>query len=294
MSDSKTVFHALLNGIDSTAKNCGFSVILPEGLEKGDLPATVESGRTVINFEGENIALRIDHHDDKIIILGAKGEGILADAAFSPMATCLFDVGQATEKDINYVINEFNDSINMHFGKKNAAFAKNVKMPIPVSKNAAKSGAVFYDPNTLASRLTQIYPELRPAYKNNVEYYSEFLPEDFFLNHANATIRAIVKENNPQKMKKLFNLLNEIYLDGTNETQSLIAVTVLGQFNDDEQLLANCVDYMEEDLCQPVIQVNKILSSRGGKNARMRLESPPKYKPKKPKRKSAMERLSGM
>ena len=30
------------------------------------------------------------------------------------------------------------------------------------------------------------------------------------------------------KMRKLFNLLNDIYEDGTNDTQSLVAVTILG------------------------------------------------------------------
>ncbi|MBQ8945055.1 MAG: hypothetical protein IJ050_11270 [Clostridia bacterium] len=78
-------------------------------------------------------------------------------------------------------------------------------------------------------------------------------------------------------MKKLFAILNDLYLDGTNNTQSIITVTVLGQLGD--ELLANCTDYMAPELLTPVIQVNKYLAS--SKSARMRLENPPAYKPKK-------------
>ena len=67
-----------------------------------------------------------------------------------------------------------------------------------------------------------------------------------------------IRENDPQKMRKLFNCLNEIYNDGTNEVQSIIVITILGSINNDEQLLANCVDYMQ-DMTLAVIQANKYL-----------------------------------
>ena len=108
----------------------------------------------------------------------------------------------------------------------------------------------------------------------------------FFKNHAAPVVIKVIKENDPQKMRKLFNLLNEIYDDGTNEIQSIIAVTVLGELNNDQDLLANCVDYMSADMISPVVQVNKYLAK--SKSARMRLENPPKYKPKKKKKKKNM------
>ena len=53
-----------------------------------------------------------------------------------------------------------------------------------------------------------------------------------------------------------------------------------------QDLLANCVDYMSADMISPVVQVNKYLAK--SKSARMRLENPPKYKPKKKKKKKNM------
>ena len=159
-----------------------------------------------------------------------------------------------------------------------------------------RSGQVFYDANTLANRLTaSLYPEYREAYNANINKYGEFLPEEFFAQGCGAAVLATIKENNPARMKKLFNLLNEIYLDATNETQSLIVVTLLGQMNNDQELLANCVDYMCDDMTAPVIRVNKYLASSAGKKAVEQLKNPPPYKPKKAKKSGGlMARLTGM
>ena len=91
----------------------------------------------------------------------------------------------------------------------------------------------------------------------------------------------------------LFNLLNEIYDNGVNDVQSLIAVSILGEMHNDETLLSNCVDYMSDELCVNVIRINKYLASSAGRSARIRLENPPRYKPKKAKKNSLLSSLMG-
>ena len=152
-----------------------------------------------------------------------------------------------------------------------------------VSKNAVKQGS-SYDANTLASRLCHVFPELRPLYQDNLTQYGEFLGEEFFTKYGTKVIIDTIKENNPQTMKKMFQVLNEIYEDGTNDTQSLIAVTILGELNNDQILLARCVDYMSETMTPPVIEVNRYLASAMGKKAKAKLLNPPVYKPKKQKK----------
>ena len=198
----------------------------------------------------------------------------------------------AQEKDIKYVIGEFNETLTTNFGKKDITKkqGKAKSTPQTVSKNAVKHGS-FYDPNTLASRLCIVFPELRYHYKDILAQYGEFLAEDFFVNYGTPTVIAAIKENRPATMKKLFQVLNEIYEDGTNETQSLIAVTILGELNNDQILLAQCVDYMSETMAPPVIEVNRYLASRSGQKARKKMEDPPAYKPKKEKKKGFMDRM---
>ena len=75
----------------------------------------------------------------------------------------------------------------------------------------------------------------------------------------------------------------------------MIAVTILGVMDNDQVLLANCIDYMSDTLCPIVIHVNKYLASSAGKKAKALLKNPPLYKPPKEKKAkvSLAERMAG-
>ncbi|MBR4727254.1 MAG: hypothetical protein IK080_05130 [Clostridia bacterium] len=285
MAEIIEALNELYRGLGETMKTCGFTPVFPAGADRSEAPVTQEGDKYVVAYTGENKALRLEFANDRLMVMGAQKEGEILAGDFSEVLKKLFVPGEATEKSLRSDVNEISEEVLVVFGPKAQKSAKS-KLPQPVSKAAAKSGAVSYDPNTLGNRFTSIYKELREEYKRNCETYGQFLPEDFFLNHGNAVVLGIIRENNPTKMRQLFNLLNEIYEDGTNETQSLIAVTILGALGNDDQLLANCVDYMSDDMTKPVINVNRYLDSKGGAGAKMKLENPPKYKPKKQRKKS--------
>ena len=290
MADIYPVLNDIYKNMGETLADCGFEAVIPDGVEKDALPATESGGRITIDFKGENKAARIEYFNNKITLLGAKKEGEILASDFSKLSVSLLEAETANEKDARFVANEFGETLVENFGTKTQKPVKN-KLPQPVSKAAAKSGMVTYDANTLANRFTAIYPELREEYKANCEKYGKFLPEEFFTKHGNAVVHATIKENNPTKMKKLFNLLNDIYEDGSNEVQSIIAVTILGSMENNQDMLAACVDYMSDDMTAPVINVNKFLASKNGKGAKMKLENPPRYKPEKQKKKGIMSSL---
>ncbi len=283
MADFYSALADVTNGLSEILNESGFTAVIPDGVEKGALPAVTESGRIIIRYKGENKALKIEHFSDKISLFGANKEGEIAESDFSKLFTTLLDEERCDPKSIKYIVNEFSEVIVENFGTKTVKPTK-TKLPPPVSKAAVKSGAVSYDPNTLANRFTTVYPELREEYKANCDRYGQFLAEDFFINHGTPVVLATIRENNPQKMKKLFNLLNDIYDDGTSETQGLVAVTILGTLYTEASLLDNCVEYMSDDMKDIVININKYLGSKSGKGAVMRLENPPKYKPGRQKK----------
>ncbi len=200
------------------------------------------------------------------------------------LSASLFDEN-SDDRDIKYAVNDCAETLGEKFGTKApvAKKAQQAKAAQTVSKAAVKNGS-FYDPNTLASKLCLVFPDLRPYYKDNIAVYGEFLSEEFFTKYGTKRIIDTIKQNDPQTMKKLFQVLNEIYEDGTNDTQSLIAVTILGELGNDQILLARCVDYMSETMAPPVIEVNRYLASAAGKKAKKKLLNPPAYKPKKQKK----------
>lgn len=293
MADKIEILTQIYNGIKPAVNECGFSPVYPDGINKDEAPIKESKGTYTIEYKGENKAFKIEHFNDKIYLYGAAKEGNIQSSDYSKLDESLFEIDNATDKEIRYFINNYTDTLVETFGTKDVKPVK-TKLPVPVSKAQAKSGNVSYDPNTLASRFTAIYPELRPLYKENCEKYGEFLPEDFFKNYGTPKVIEVIKKNNPTEMKRLFKLFNEIYDDGTNETQSLLCVTILGALNNDEDLLANCVDYISQDLLQPVLSVNRFLASSAGKGPKMKLENPPPYKPKKKKKKSGFLSNLGM
>ena len=67
-------------------------------------------------------------------------------------------------------------------------------------------------------------------------------------------------------------------------------VYITGVSIDDENLLANCTDYMDE-MTLYVIETNKILKKSS--STRARLEHPPLWKPKKKKAPGFLNQLNG-
>ncbi len=273
-------YKVVLDGLSENLTKLGFTKCSETAEEDAGLATRYQSEKGVIA-----VVLK----DNIISLLG--GEDLEnADNTPTKLAASLFEEN-ADSRDIKYVVNEFADTLEAKYGQKKAIQKKTQanKGPQTVSKAQVKNGS-FYDPNTLASKLCLVFPELREPYKATLAEYGEFYAEDFFSKHGTEKVVAAIKENNPATMKKLFQVLNEIYEDGTNDTQSLIAVTILGELNNDQILLARCVDYMSATMAPPVIEVNKYLASMGGKKAKKKLLNPPAYKPKKKKKQSAFMR----
>lgn len=291
MLDLQTVFTQIFKGLEGVMADHGFNPVYPEGVKKAETPA-VKRGKDslLVNYIGEKAKLRVLYSGSKVFLLAAdpETENDEDDGGYSSLSTCLLDLNTYADKDVRFIINELSDTIIENYGKKQLA-AQKTRMPTPVSKAAAKSGVLSYDSNTLANRMAANYPELKEPYKKNIEDYGEFLAEDFFINHGNRVILDIIRENNPQKVKKLFGLLNEIYNDGTNEVQSLIVVTILGSIKNDPALIKIVLEHIDDAMMEPVIEVNRILGK--SKSVNSRLLNPPVYKPKKKKKGGIMQSL---
>ena len=272
-------FAQVLSALEGALSSYGFQ---PLAGEQG-AALTVNDNAAYALYAGEKGALKLQYQNERVELFAADDAETLESDGKRLQVSLL--PGGADERDVKYVVSEMSETLETRFSQKAVVKKKQgPKAPQTVSKAAVKAGS-FYDPNTLASKLCLVFPELRDAYKANLAQYEEFLPEEFFENYGTPRVIAAIKENKPATMKKLFQTLNEIYEDGTNDTQSLIAVTILGALDNDQVLLARCVDYMSETMAPPVIEVNKFLATGKGKKAKEKMKNPPAYKPKKKKKK---------
>lgn len=280
-----------MKGIDETVTEYGFRPEYPDGVFPPQLPIEKDGEKSVIMYRSERGRIRIEHLGDKLSLFCAKADDEAPDDDMKRASLSLLDLENFNDRDLKYIYEEYIETFQKLFSQKNAGAGK--KMPTPVSRTQAKSGALAYDANTLGSRFTTIYPELRDEYKNNLELYGEFLAEDFFVNHGNKYVIETIKENDKIKMRKLFNLLNDIYEDGTNDTQSLVAVTILGSsLAANPELIDIAKEHFSDTMMEPVSEIISYL--RKSKSARMRLENPPLYKPQKQKKKGMFASMLGM
>ncbi len=277
MSYVNESFKKLVDLLTVTAEELGFS-----SYRNGADFITEEENGLWVRFTGEKGVIAVNYADEKVTLFTGEDAETPTETP-KKVSVCLF-ASDISDKDLKYVVGDFCETLTKLYSNKATAPKKQQqKANHTVSKAAVKNGS-FYDPTTLASKLCIVFPELRPYYKENIDTYGEFLSEEFFTTYGTKKVIDAIKQNNPQTMKKLFQVLNEIYEDGTNDTQSLIAVTILGELGNDQILLARCVDYMSETMAPPVIEVNKYLASMSGKKAKKKLLNPPAYKPKKQKK----------
>ena len=276
MLERTNAIETVLKGVVPVMEQCGF----------GQGKDVARENAVVRDFEGEKGVLRLVFSTDRIHLLsGETGVDRTDDAAFNLDSTFLFEPETFDERDLKSLVNEMTEYLSETYAEKKAIVSKKKNIQT-VSRTAAKMGAMAYDPVTLANKLCAMYPGMKDELKENIATYDEFLCEDFFVNHMNAEILRDIRENNPQRMKKLFGILGEIYEDGTNEVQSLIAVTILGQIQDDPVLTQNMLPYLTDTMAEPVLAASERLKK--SRSSRMRLENPPKYKPKKQKKRKGL------
>lgn len=273
-------FEAILSGVKDTVSSCGFKAV--SGTKEN--PWTTDGEHSYIDFSGDRGKIRIDIFGNQAVLYTAAGNpDELTDDELSKASTNYFNPEEFDLRDIKSLCNEFNETVETKFSEKSASVQKSAKLPATVSKAAIKSGSQYYDTNTLASRLSAIYPELKAPYKENFEKYGEFLAEEFFEEYGAAPVINTIRNGSDQEMKKLFKALNEIYEDGSSDVQGVIAVTILGKMDNDESMCARAAEYMCDDMRELVLLINKELASSRGAKLKEKMKNPPAYKPKKKK-----------
>lgn len=288
MLELSKVFELLNSELSPVISGLGFSIDKPEDMEKGAVPVFTRDSASFLSYSGEKGKIRILFNDNKIRLLTGEKEAASADDSdYTLIASYLLILDEYDLKDVKSVVNEITENLTEAFSPKQVAKRQqNIKAQATVSRAQAKSGSSLYDPATLAIRLAVLYPEIKDEYKVHLAKYDEFLCEHFFMNNINPRVYATIKENNPQKMKKLFGILNEIYIDGTNEVQDVIVVTMLSSYDYQGDMWQTVLDYLNDSVDEAFIRVNKKIKS--SKSVQLRLENPPKYKPKKQKKKKSM------
>jgi len=240
-----------------------------------------EQSETSVTFTGDKGAYRLAYDGEAGILAFECAYETGEETQYNTISRSLFELDTIDERDIKSTANEVSDELGRMFNSRKPVDLDKIKMPKAVSRGKAKKGTLNYDTDSLANRFGVLYPEFKDEIKLNIATYGEFLPETFFTEHGNAKVLDVIKNGTAQEQKKLFKMLGEVFEDGTNEVQDIIAVTILGEMKNDPTMMEVADKYMTEYMSGPVHEVNK-LTAKTNKFTK-KLANPPAYKPKKKK-----------
>ena len=266
----------------------------------------------VIRYAGDAGDVRLEYKDGSLEVLGTSEE----DGAFKNLGTLLFEAESEDwgAKDIRSAANEVAETVAEFFGttfvtagssekaqqKQKSGAKANEKAPAPApapkKKKAKKSDS--YEPADLIYRLEAIYPDYAGKAFANEEEFGTFLPEEYLQQNPKMIedILLDIRMEDRQQCKKLFKTFNNYYDDGEKDTQSLIAVTILGMgAAKEEGLLTVIENYASEDLMNIVRNVANYLNTGAGKRALKKYADPKPYKESLKERwgRQGLEKASG-
>ena len=247
--------------------------------------------RMYIDGKAASIVIEYDNNSNKIRLLGASEAGIKPEEC-KQLSLWLLEPNVHNEKDVKSIANDFLDTMEQNFSGAKVKDISKVKIPGSVSKNQAKSGAASYDAQTLCNRFVMQYPEYKDDLKQNLLDYDELLAADFAEKFIAPKMLEVLNGGNEKEQKKFFSMLNDVYEDGLNEVQDLIAVVIMSRMENRPEYLEIADKYMSDYMKPTIHHINKLMASSAGVKYRQKMKNPPIYKPKK-ERRSLMTKLMG-
>lgn len=259
-----------------------------------DLPIEQVDNKYFMYMDGAAGTAIVEYNTDeqKIKLLGSSEQNAKVEDC-SQLSLWLLEPSVHDEKDVKSIANDFLETMESTFASAKAKDISKVKIPKAVSKNQAKSGVASYDAQTLCNRFVMLYPEYKDDLKQNLLDYDELLAADFSEKFIAPKMLEVLNGGNEKEQKKFFLMLNDVYEDGLNEVQDLIAVVIMSKMDNNPEYLAIADKYMSEYMAPTIHHINKVMASGAGNKYREKMKNPPAYKPKKQKSGGLMQKLMG-
>jgi hypothetical protein len=184
-------------------------------------------------FKNEKLAFKISHNEEKKLLIldvaavdesGSVGE-------YSTASSWLFE-NEDDLRDAESAGMDFFDTLKGKVGLKNTRINRNGEIAMPSKEKSGNS----YNVEAFCAKILAIYPNLKDEYKAHITHYGTFLYVDFFKTKVVPYIEALLDENNKKNLKKVFAVLDDVYVNGDRTTQNvLIGVVLCGAVKDNKE-----------------------------------------------------------
>lgn len=193
-------------------------------------------------YKNDKKAVSVEYNDDRQTYV-LKTADIAEDGSYElcEANAWLFDDTQ-NAKDAESVGIDFTSTLRAELGIKHTRSISNASVDLPtVSKNGT------YNVTAFTKKMLDIFPTLKEDYKAHVAVYGNFLYLNFFGEKLVQQIKAVLLENNKKNVKKLFDALQNGYLQGDRDTVNAIVAVVAAACVNDETVKANVLTALADN-----------------------------------------------
>lgn len=190
-------------------------------------------------FANDKYSLKVEYDESRQVYnlkMAEVGENGVGEYAL--LTSYLFEDGQ-TERDAESVGIDFVDTLKKQLGVK--ATRKNYAVELP-SANKGDSITI----TTLTSKLLAIYPSLKDTYKAEVDSKGKYLYLDFTTTYFVPEVRKTLESGNKKAVKKLVDMLIEMFVGGDNPTSTMVVVLLAAAIGKNEERFIAAAAHMDE------------------------------------------------
>ncbi len=182
-------------------------------------------------YKNEKIAFKISHNEERKLLLldlaEVNAEGEVGE--YSNISSWLFENPEDL-RDAESAGLDFLDTLKGKLGIRNVRTGKNGEIVMPSKEKTGTSMNI----EVFCAKTLSVYPQFKEDYKDHISKYGSLLYVEFFKNTLMKKVGEILDENNKKNLKKLFSMLNELYLEGDRTVQNVVVGIVLcGGVGDD-------------------------------------------------------------
>ena len=208
-------------------------------------------------FNNESLSVKIEYDEAKQVYnlkIAEIADGKVGE--YSIASSYLFDDSQL-ERDAVSVGMDFVDTLKGKLGikAKRKASASAVELP-----TATKGAAVTV--TVLTSKLLAVYPAYKETYKAEVEAKGKYLYLDFMTTYFIPEIRGTLESGNKKTVKKLVDMLVEMFVSGDNATSTAVVALLAAAIGKDEKRFVAAAEHME-DCTALVTSINNMVPLLG-------------------------------
>ena len=193
------------------------------------------------SFRGETKSIKVEYSEERqmyLLFVADFADGEVGE--YSEVSAWLFDDTQ-NEKDAVSVGIDFAETLREHLGIKASKLrVSNVALP-----TAEKGDSMTIMGFT--KKLLDVFPQYKDAYKDHIAQYGNFLYLNFFSETLVVKIRDILTENTKKGNKKLFEFLDNGYLQGDRETVNAIVACVCAAVYNSRELQSTALEVLSAD-----------------------------------------------